>query len=888
MTPYLRRALRRLVNFFRWSAVDRDLRDEVEAHLAMAEAEYRRQGLSRDAARRMALHEFGGERWLEASRNTRGIAWLQDLARDTRHALQTFRRSRGFAFAVIVVMALGVGATTAVYSVIRAVLLSPLPYADPESLHSLYEGNSAGSLRLLSYPTFREVAEAAETHADLAYVRGENLIVRKTDGTLNFLGAFVTPNFFELMGRNALAGRTFGAGDDATPVVVLSSRIASLVFGDARSALGQRLSTANGVLTVIGVMPPGFAYPAWADVWLPLEALPSASAFALAQRDLHVDSDAIVRRHRGTTLDQLAALLSVPIAHASAAYREPGGHYDRAILEPLGEGVSSPSPRSYGLLFAAVTLVLVLASINIAGLVLARNMARRDELVARVVLGAGRGRLIRQLMTESTVLGVFGGATGVLLSYGAIVQLKRSAPQLVPRLEEVTLDGGVLIFALGITLLAVLVSGAVAAFRATSGVAAEAMRVATRSATSDRAAVRLRSSLVVAQIALAVVLLVSASLLARTIRELARLDLGFEPSGLVALRIDPPEPYGDDDARLLLYERLRAALERVRGVERAALANHIPLTQMWVPTAVQTEREVGPDDNTIAVFRAVSMDYLTTIGATPAQGRLFTDDDIRTTGVIVNETLARREWGDADPVGRRITVFRSAQGADGFGDPLPSYVVGVVRDLRELGPDQDPRPTVYVPLERNVWPRIIVVVKTTGPLETIIPAMRAAVHDVDPDIPTAGPHPWNEFRPLDTYFAENMQSRRFATALLTAFAAAALVLSLTGLFAVLAFMVAQRTHEIGLRMALGARRKDAAGLVLRQSALLVCLGLAIGLVATYPATRMLEASLFGLQRLDLASYVISCGIFLATAALAVYLPARRAAKIDPMIALRAD
>lgn len=194
MTPYLRRALRRLVNFFRWSAVDRDLRDEVEAHLAMAEAEYRRQGLSRDAARRMALHEFGGERWLEASRNTRGIAWLQDLARDTRHALQTFRRSRGFAFAVIVVMALGVGATTAVYSVIRAVLLSPLPYADPESLHSLYEGNSAGSLRLLSYPTFREVAEAAETHADLAYVRGENLIVRKTDGTLNFLGAFVTPN----------------------------------------------------------------------------------------------------------------------------------------------------------------------------------------------------------------------------------------------------------------------------------------------------------------------------------------------------------------------------------------------------------------------------------------------------------------------------------------------------------------------------------------------------------------------------------------------------------------------------------------------------------------------------------------------------------------------
>lgn len=259
MWAALRRALRRLVNVFRWSAVDRDLRDEIDAHLAMAKADHHRQGLSPGEARRVALHEFGGERWLEASRSTRGIAWLHDLARDTRHALQTFSRNRGFAFAVIVVMALGVGATTAVYSVIRAVLLRPLPYADPESLHTLYEGDAAGSLRLLSYPTFREVAESAGTHADFAYARGENLIVRDTDGTLNFLAAFVTPNFFGLMGRSALAGRTFGTSDDASPVVVLSSRIASLVFGDARSALGRPLSTANGVLTVIGVMPPGFA-----------------------------------------------------------------------------------------------------------------------------------------------------------------------------------------------------------------------------------------------------------------------------------------------------------------------------------------------------------------------------------------------------------------------------------------------------------------------------------------------------------------------------------------------------------------------------------------------------------------------------------------------------
>jgi putative ABC transport system permease protein len=888
MPSAVRRLLRRLANLWRWSSVDRDLRDEVTHHLELAAAEHRRRGLADVEARRLALREFGGERWIEASRDARGAWLLQDLLRDARHAARTFVRAPGFALAVILVMALGVGATTAVYSVTRGVVLNPLPYADPESLYTLLEGNAAGSFRLLSYPTYREVAEDAGPDADVAYIRGDNLVVRADDGTLNLLGAFVSPNFFELMGRGAQAGRTFGGAEQSAPVTVLSARLAARVLGSAGEALGATLSTPDGTFTVVGVMPPGFGYPIWADLWLPVAALPEGSAFALERRDLHVDSDVLVRVRPGASPDQVGARLGAPIARASAAHPEPVGHFDRAVLTPLRDRVVGPAAARLGLLLGGVVLMLVLASVNIAGLVLARGMARRGELAARLALGAGRGRLVRQLMTEATVLGLIGGVLGVLLAYAAVAWLKRSAPTLLPRMEEVSVDGGVLLFAVGITLLSAIVFGAVAAWRATSGVAAEAVRTAGRTTAGDRTTVRVRAGLVVVQIALAVVLLVSASLLVRTGRELTRLDLGFEPAGLITLRVTPPARYGDDVALLQLYEQLRESLERVPGVERVALANHIPLTRAAMPTAVATERVVAADENTLALFRVVSWDYLPTIGASAVHGRLFIEQDARGTGVLVNETLARREWGEAGAVGRPITVFRSAQGVAGFGEPLSSHVVGVVRDIREQSPDQLPAPAVYVPLERNVWPNIHVVLKTAVPAQALAPALRAAVRDVDPDIPTAGPNFSSEFRSLEDYFGFMTQTRRFATALLAAFAAVAVVISLTGLFAMLVFVVMQRTREIGVRMALGARRSDAAALIVRQSVGLVVAGLALGLTVTIPMTSLLEASLFGVERLDVASYAITCLLFLGTAACAVYLPARRAAGVDPVTALRAE
>jgi predicted permease len=523
--------------------------------------------------------------------------------------------------------------------------------------------------------------------------------------------------------------------------------------------------------------------------------------------------------------------------------------------------------------------------VNVAGLLLARGLGRRDELSVRLALGAGRRRLISQLLTESTLLALIGALPGVLLANVAVRGLKQGAPSLLPRMHEIGLDGSVVLFALGVTLASGVLFGTLPALRAVAGAARGELRAGMRSPTADTGAGRLRGGLVVAQISIAVVLLIGATLLVRSARTLSEADVGFEPEGLIVLRVFPSEQYSDA-ARLRLYEQLQEALARVPGVQRSSLVNHVPLSGAAMVTSVRTERVTGPDDNTLAYYRSVSTDYLAALGARPLRGRLLVAEDAHATGIVVNRTLARREWGDADPVGRSITVFRASQGAAGFGEPLPSRVVGMIADIRERGPDVEPPPTVYVPIERNVWTNITIVVRTTSEPTAIIPSLRAAVSAVDPDIPVAGPGFVDQFRPLSDYAAQSTATRRFVTNLLTAFALLAVVLSIVGLFGAMAYLVAQQTRELGIRMALGARPVDTAAMVVRQSVLLVGLGLTVGVAAAIPASRVLESLLFGVPRHDALSYTGAVAVFVATGALAAYVPARRAARIEPVRALR--
>jgi putative ABC transport system permease protein len=785
---------------------------------------------------------------------------------------------------VVLIVALGVGATTAVFSIVRGVLLAPLPYGDASGLYGLLEGDSTGGMRPLSYPTFEETAAAAGDVAELSYIRGDLLLSRRSEGTMNLLAAFVSSNFLDVMEVRPRAGRLFSSQDET--VAVLSSRLAERLYGDAQTAVGRALVTPERSYEVIGVMPSGFTYPAWADLWIPLRGLPAEAAYALTQRDLHVDSDAIVRLKPGVSAEQVQALIDAPIAHAAVTFPEPGSRFDRGVLTPLRERVVGDVMPRLRLLLGAVVLVLLLACVNVAGLLLARGLGRRDELSVRLALGAGRRRLISQLLTESTLLALIGAVPGVLLADIAVRGLKRAAPSLLPRMHEIALDGSVVLFALGVTLASGVLFGTLPALRAVAGAARGELRAGTRSPTADNSTGRLRGGLVVAQISIAVVLLIGATLLVRSARTLSEADVGFDPEGLIVLRVFPSEQYSDDAARLRLYAQLQAALARVPGVQRSSLVNHVPLSGAAMVTSVRTERVTGRDDNTLAYYRSVSTDYLAALGARPLRGRLLVAEDAHATGIVVNRTLARREWGDADGVGRSITVFRASQGAAGFGEPLPSRVVGVIDDIRERGPDVEPPPTVYVPIERNVWTNITIVVRTTREPTAIIPSLRAAVSSVDPDIPVAGPGFVDQFRPLSDYAAQSTATRRFVTNLLTAFALLAVVLSIVGLFGAMAYLVAQRTRELGIRMALGARPVDTAAMVVRQSVLLVGLGLTVGVAAAIPASSVLESLLFGVPRHDMLSYTGAVAVFVATGALAAYVPARRAARIEPVRALR--
>ena len=884
MTALLRRLVARAANLLRWRRLDEDLHAEMDFHLEQSARAHEANGVSAAEARRLAVRDFGGvDRWTESSRDTRGVPWVQDAARDTRYAVRALRRTPGFAAAAIGVLALGIGSTVAVFSVVRGVLLAPLPYEDPSSLHVFFEADNTTNIRVPSYPTFLDIAAATQV-GQLTYARGETVAARGADGTMNLLGAFVSTGFFDVLGREAQYGRVLSNADARQPVAVLSERVAQRLFGNAKSALGETLRTPAATYTVVGVMPAGFAFPAWADLWLPIESLAGDAAFALEQRNLHIDSMVLLRTAPGVSAEQAAVELGGLVARFDELYPEQGVRFDRANIRPLRDVVLGNIAPRFVIVLGSVVLVLIIACVNMASLLLARGLARRGELAVRGALGAGRGRLLRQLLTESAVLAALGGAIGTLGAWAAVTWLRANPPQLLPRVEEITLDGNALLFALGISVACALLFGAAPALKATSGWA-DALRAGGRSLGGDIVAVRMRGALVVAQVALAVMLLIGASLLLRTAHALSEQGLGFEPDGLAAIRLVPPDEYQDSSLTVALFEELRAAAAAVPGVQHAALANHIPLGGPWMTSNVRTSRQVPAGEASWAVFRTVSPSYLQVLGVQLRAGELFDERNIHGDGVVVNRTLAEREWPDANAIGREILLYRSAQGRPGFGEPLPSRVIGVIDDVAEFGPDNPAPATVYVPYTRDVWPSFFLVVR--GPeIAGALPALARALQQVQPDIPVAGPSFLNELHTMDEYRANWVQLRTFVTTLLLYFAAVAVTLALVGLFAVMAFVVAQRRGEIAVRMALGAQPLDASRMVLLQATKLVTIGLLAGVLAAIPGTRLVESLLFGVERNEPAVYLAAVIGFAVTALIAAYIPARRAARVQPLSVLR--
>ena len=825
-----------------------------------------------------------------------GLDVLDTIRQDLRYAARSFVRTPGFTIAATLTFALGIGATTAVFSIIDGVLLRSLPYRDPARLVGVFETSDDGGQRLPSYPTFRDWQRQSETWngavEGMAFIRGADAILRGEKGPERLLSGYVTSGFFGLMGTPALIGRTFLPDEErrgANRVVVLSYDLWQQRFGGDPAIVGRTLPLGGAATMVLGVMPRGFAYPSWAGLWQPIATIDGTDS-SLIKRGVHSDSRTIARIRGGADSSRVVTALRTVAARLAREYPAEQGHWTSVLLRPIGDEVLGTVRPTLLTLGGAVLLVLLLACANVANLSLVRAASRDRELAVRAALGAYRGRIIRQLLTESLTLAVVGGALGVVLATYLVRVIRQIAATQLPRAGEIEVDARVLLFAVAASLLAALVAGVVPAFRAARPAVIDRLRGGVLGSVGTLRDSRLRGVLVSAQYALALILLIGAGLLIQSFRRLQAVSMGYEASGRVAIALFPPaDRYRDAAESAALYQRLMDRVRSVPGVRDVAVVNHVPNGGGFVTSPVRIDGQT--DDATRSrevLYRTASEGYLRTMGIRLARGRWFTDADMRSpNGFVINETMAKQFWPDADPVGTTITLRRSSQARPDFGQPITGVVLGVVGDIRQFGRDNAASPEVYVPYTLEVWPWITLVMHVPNPARTI-PLLRRAVLDVEPNIPVAGENLQGGFTTLDRMLATSVAQRRFATSLIGMFALAALVLAAIGMYGVIAYGVAQRTREVGVRMALGASERSILRLVLGEGVKLAIIGAVVGILGALACSRLIRALLFETVPTDLATFVLTPLLLGGVAVVASYLPARRATRLDPTLAIRGE
>jgi len=820
---------------------------------------------------------------------------MDTLLADLRYAVRTLRKSPGFAAAGILTLALAIGSNTAVFSVVNGVLLRPLPFAEQDRLFMLAEQSRQGAFRPPSYPTFLDWQAQASAFAGLAYVRGGGQRLAGPEGVQSIPASFVSPGFFATLGEPPLVGRLFTQDEEQSGahVTVLSYDLWQARFGGDPAILGKTLSLTAGVFTVVGVLPHDVAYPPWAteQLYVPIATV-AATDRALTQRGFHADCRIIGRLKPGVTREQAKADLDGVAQREAASYPGFNADWTRVALFPLRDEILFNTTPQLVVLVVAVGLVLMIGCVNVANLTLARAGARGRELAIRAALGAGRGRVVRQLVTESVVLASVGAALGVAGAYGAIAVLQRAAPSVLPRLETVEVDGWVLAFALGVTIVTAVATGLLPALRAARPDLTDSLKEGTSGAGTGHARQRLRAALVISEIALAVILVVGAGLLVRSLWQLRAVNPGFDPQSLVTFYISPPPLRAKDPARLAaLYTQVEDAARQLPGVTSVALTNFTPLSAGGLPSPVEIPgRASDPLHDPQVWFMTVSPGYFRTMRIPVRAGREFSEADLAPgSAVVVNEAFARAFWPGLDPIGRQVTLHKAVQGRPDFGEPLPGTVVGVVGDVHHFGLDTPPEPQVYVPFTRNVWGHMSLVVRTAVNPAGFLPALSRAVRQVDPDIPMTLTGSTGSMSAVGTLgITGGLASRQFDAWLLGSFAASALLLAGIGIYGLLAYAVAQRRREIGIRLALGASGGAVLHLVVGSGMRLAGAGIGLGVVIALAVTRLLAALLYGVGASDPPTFVGVVALLTLVSLTASYLPARRAAKLNPLVALRSE
>ncbi len=802
---------------------------------------------------------------------------MDTLLLDLRHGVRALRRSRGVALLALLCLALGLGANAALFGVVNGVLLRPLPYAAPERLVRVFETapRDPDALRSVALPTVVDWNRELRALAPVATYSPWTFDVTGGDRPEQLDGASVSASLFPVLGVRPALGRAFTAEEEQAGgprAVVLGDALWRRRFGGDRAVLG-RVVTLNGErFTVVGVMPPGFAFPTGAELWASV-----AVDHEIDARDArHVS--AIARLAPGATLETARAeLLGV---EGRLAERFPRNYTDYGVrLIPLHERIVGDVRPALLVLFGAVTLVLLIACANVANLLLARATARRREMGVRTALGASRARLVRQLVTESLVLSAAGGALAVVVAAALLWALRALGPADLPRLAEATVDGRVLAFTFAVAAATGVLFGLAPALAASRADPHAAIQEDGKGTTAGAAKQRLRGALVVTELALALVLLVGAGLLIRTLRVLTAVDPGVRVEHVLTFHVGLPPARHDDRAGVVeFYRRLRERLGAAPGAATVGLASRLPLSGDDHSARVRLPNEPdAPGSGRSVQDRAVSPGYFAALGIPVRAGREFAEGDGAGAPpvVIVNEALARRLWPGERPaaaLGRQIIPSRAGK--------VPREIVGVVGDAHQFGVDAPADPEFYLPHAQDPWPWLYVVVRTRGDPRALVRDAERAVWSLDPNVPVT------QVRTMEALLAESLARRRFQMLALGAFAGVAMLLAVVGVYGVMAYLVARRTREIGIRVALGAGRGGVLRLVVGEGARLAALGVGLGLVASLGASRAVARLLYGVSPTDPLTFAGTAALLGGVALVACWVPARRAARVDPVRALR--
>ena len=812
------------------------------------------------------------------------------IMQDLKHALRSLRRKPSFTAVTMLTLAIGIGGTTAIFGAVNAVLLRPLPYPDADRLMRVYKtslktpDNIGGTV---SPPDFVDWRRDNASFSELAAFTTDSLALTGLGAAEQIPAGQVTGAFFTVMGVEPMAGRAVALADDpagARDVVVLSHAIWTRRFGSNPSVIGQQITLDGVAHEVIGVMPAGFQYPLRSEIWVPLRF---TARDLETQRGAHY-IDVIGRLKPDVAIERARDDMRAVAATLAADFPRTNRDYSAAV-HPLRESMVSNVRQSMFVLLGAVSLVLVIVCVNIAGLVLIRALGRGRELAVRMAIGAGRATLVRSLLIESLLLGLAGGAAGIVFAYWATSAIASLDPSIgVPLLNQTRLDYVVIGFAVAVAVLASVIFGTMPAWQASSITdVVNRIREEGGSTTSDPKRQRMRSLLIVAETTLAVVLLVGAGLLARSFDRLLSVDLGFTPDAVQAFNVSLPDSrYVQPLQRYEFMDTLTSRIATNPNVESAAAVFGLPLTNFRFGISTSTRDGVTLSDDeqdglTLQV-RLVTPDYFKTMGITVVKGRSFTAGDRMGTQPVamLNQVAAARVWPNQDALGHHLDIgTRFGIGTERAG----GTVVGIVGDVREHGPASPVAPTLYLPYAQRPVGGVSIVAKArNGDPSSLVQPMRALLAELDPDVPMSA------VRSMDQLSAAAVAQPRLYLVLIASFAGTAMLLSAIGLYGVLAYAVGQRTREIGIRLALGAKRGEVLRMVMTQAGRLAIAGVAIGLAAALIASRALRSQLFQIAPTDTLTYVVVGGGLLIVALVAAWIPARRASRIDPLRALRHD